>query len=228
LEDHHTRFYDQHFRKYFDIYDNDPELFDKYRNFPQLINRFPQDKIGIIEKEVYTLPPNRVAKAKFKLRLFYKPMFQFEAMLSASTSGLTLRVISPLEGIISNSSSVPEYANPFLNGYMRPNGILRQRGFDRFEKMIDEVYDIMQIIMNDPGFALGLYTIVYDEARQVNEKAEYGKLITKLYNYYPVILWSNKVANKCFGISLRFPDDLIDSIQNLLTVHPEIFENRDN
>jgi hypothetical protein len=228
LEDHHTRFYDQYFRKYFEVYDKEPELFDKYRNFPQLINKLPQDKIEIIDKEVYALPPNPVAKAKFKLSIIYNASFRFEAELSAGPSFMVLRVISPLDGVVSNSSSVPPYANPFSNGYMRPNGVLRQRGYDHLIKMIDEVYYIMKVIKKDPAFALGLYTIVYDEARQANDKTEYGKIKTNLYNLYYINRWANKMANQRFGVSLRFPDDMVESIQRVLNLNPELFENRDN
>jgi hypothetical protein len=113
LEDHHTRFYDQYFSKYFEVYDKDPELYDKYRNFPQLFNKLPLDRIEIIDKEVYALPPNPVAKGKFTIRIIYNSSFQFGAELSASPSYMVLRVVAPLKGVVSNSSGVSTYANHF-------------------------------------------------------------------------------------------------------------------
>jgi hypothetical protein len=115
-----------------------------------------------------------------------------------------------------------------LSGYIRPNGVLRQIGYDHLLMMIDEVYYIMNVIMKDPAFALGLYTIVYDEARQANDKTEYGKIKTNLCNLYYINRWANKQANRRFGVSLRFPDDMVESIQNVLTLHPELFENKYN
>jgi hypothetical protein len=106
--------------------------------------------------------------------------------------------------------------------------VLRQIGYDHLLMMIDEVYYIMNVIMKDPAFALGLYTIVYDEARQANDKTEYGKIKTNLCNLYYINRWANKQANRRFGVSLRFPDDMVESIQNVLTLHPELFENKYN
>jgi hypothetical protein len=228
LEDHHTIFYDRYFRRYFEISEREPMLFEKYRFVPQLINALPHPKLEILETEAYDMPPNFRAKTRIRFGIQYNASFRFEGELTTHMSSMEFRSVSPLSGVVSTTTHVPHFANPFLNGYMRSNCILRQRGYHSLLTMIDEVYDMMKIIMKNPSFALGLYTIVYQEGRLRNEKTEYGKMRGNLSDYYQVVNWAYKVTREKYNLSLRFPPDLVDSIQNVVMSDPGLFENKNN
>lgn len=225
LKYHYATFYHDYFRSYFALRDNDPDQFNKYQYIPQLIGRQPIAKIEIIDSDLYGMPPNVFAKGVFRLNIRYNSSFRFEVELNAHASSMVLRTSSPLEGVVSRSVHVPHFTNPIARGFIRPNCVLRQRGYYRLLSMIDEAYGIMQFIMKYPSTALGLYTIVYEEAKSGDEKIEYGKIQANLINYYEIVNWTHKVAKKKFHHAIQFPPDLIESIQNVLTNHQEIFKN---
>lgn len=229
LEDHHTIFYDRYFRRYFDVYDNEPALFLKYSFIPQLINRLPETEIKILAIDVNVDTSNKAkTHVNVSLCISYSGSFSFEAEMTSYMSGMDLESITPLKGVVSRSTHVPYFANPFENGYMRSNGILRQRGYYELLNMIDEVYDMMHMIVKNPSFALGLYTIVYDEARSADEKTEYGKIPPNLITHYNAIEWAHKLVKEKFNMWLRHPPHLIESLQNVIMLEPKLFENKYN
>jgi hypothetical protein len=227
LEDHQTLLYDRRFRKCFEMYDKDPEYFIRHRIIPQLIIGQTRNEIEVLEVNQYKEPPNDRSVMKLKLGIFHESSFQFDVELTSYISGMSLRSLSPLSGIRSGSSHIPYFANPFLNGYMQSNFTLTPKGLNQLNIMIDEIYNILKMIMKDPAFALGLYTLVYDEVKRVNENAEYGKLKTFGENY-DIMLWANRVTLDKLGVSSSYPGDLVESIQNVINHHPDIFIRRFN
>ena len=107
------------------------------------------------------------------------------------------------------------------------NGILKQRGYQQLLKMIEEVRGMITLLRDQPDFALGLYTICYNEIKGKDLDAVYGNLPTLAY-HFEIMENANNISRKKFGAYTDYPGDFIASIQNVMKNNPENFYNGDN
>ena len=220
--------YKMHFEKFFYVYENDQPVFQRYKYIPQLINQLNDTPVTVLESNDY-LDNENGARAHIALKLHIRgnPDYPFIVELRSFMAGMEIKSIFPFTGVVSGAPHVPYFANPWLNGYMSRNGVLRQKGYKQLLQMTREVRSVISLLRDQPDFALGLYTICFEQIKRKDNKAEYGKLETFAY-CCEIMDRANTISRNKFGVCTSYPGDFIKSIQNVMKNNPENFNNSDN
>jgi hypothetical protein len=224
LEAANPVFYKTHFERFYAVMENEPLVYHKFKNIPQLINRIEDSEIDVTETSEF-LGEENLARIHIEMKLHIKgnPALPFDVQLSSFVAGMELRSLSPLPGVVTGAPHVPYFAMPSITGYMSRKGILRQRGYRKLLDMIEDIRRVLLLITKHPDFALGLYTLCYYEIKKQDKDAEYGKLKTFAY-FNEIMSWANNLSRKRYDAYTYYPGDFIASIQNVMNKHPEVFK----
>ena len=150
---------------------------------------------------------------------------KLEMQLTVSRQDLYLELLSPLTGIESFASHVPVFANHIGRGYLnKGHDNFSDRGVKSLLRALMDVINLFKLATLYPNTILAYYSIAFEKAKVLNQKAKFAKLSPHSEDGREAYLLLEDTIKKNYGFTTYYPQHMLVCFQNIITNHSNIFK----